>query len=90
MTELEKLQKQIIEMNDLIKQNDQTIQDLNQEKETFKEEKKILENDLEDLRKLNKNYFERLITQDKLFQQGNKVDKDEDLEKSPINWNDLF
>lgn len=90
MNELEKAQEKIIQLNDLLKEKDTTIQDLNQFKSNLEEEKTNLNTQVEDLRKTNKNYFERIISQDNEFQKENKVINEKVEIKSSLDWGDIF
>lgn len=90
MTELEKAQAQIIELNDKLKNQETTISDLNQHLENFKQEKTNSEKRIEELQAMNKKYFDRIIAQDVVIPKGeSNNDKNDNIDKGPTNWNDF-
>lgn len=90
MTELEKAQAQIIELNDKLKKQETTINDLNQHLENFKQEKTSSEKRIEELQAINKKYFDRIIAQDVVIpKEETNNDKNDNIDKGPTNWNDF-
>lgn len=89
MNEIEKLQAQILEMNDKIQEKDNLITDLNQYKETYETEKNETSKEMEELRKINRDYFSRLIAQDKLNQNGKEIETEEP-KKVPVDWSNIW